>query len=165
MVVRAEQPAGVAVYGFVSGEFEDGEELVAIWVVGFLSGIVAADFVFVVAIESKSRAGRTVFRKAVWGVFRGFVKHYELGAGCGLAWLAEITPEAGFLDVVAAAVEEVTSGFVGDGAVPFLLGGAAHVWRAAVTARACALAEEIAQAGDQRPFEFQHAQIYPCGGD
>lgn len=152
MVFWAEQPTGLRVYQLVIGEGENGQDLVAVRVVGFFAGVVAVNAVFVVVIETVARAFRAVFGEAIRIFPAAFFENNELGFICGLAGLAQVSPEPGFFHVVTSAVVEISGRFTGNGCLAFFLSRSAHVRRSGA-AGACALAEENACDCDGGQFE------------
>ena len=148
VVLGGEEPAGVAVDDFVVGEDELWEELVAVGVVEGAAAVVAAEAVFVVLVVAPALTGRAVFGEAVGDVLAGLVHDDEFAAAWILVGFAEVAPEAGLVDEVAAGVVEVPAGFVGDFDAADLGGGAAHVGGAEVAVGAAAAAGDEKSGGE-----------------
>ena len=127
VVVGGEEPTGAAVDGVEVGEDELGQELVAVGVVEGATAVVAVDAVFVVLVKSPALAGRAVLGEAIGGALAGLVHDDELRPGSVLVGFAEVSPETGFVDEIAATVEEISAGFVGNFGFSDVFRGASHV--------------------------------------
>lgn len=89
------------------------------------------DLVLVVLVEAIALSDRAGLGKAVGATLPAFVKDNELSGAGALTRFAEVSPEAGLFNIIAAAVVKTASRLIGNLHLAFFHGcGASHVWGA-----------------------------------